>query len=355
MDKKFAAHIVREFEPVNLEFPFSTLDSVITPTDSFYVRNHFPEPKIDVNSWRLKIEGAVEQPFEVSYAELLSLPSQTASAVMECAGNNRVFLVPRVEGAQWELGAVGNAEWTGVPLSVLLDRAGMSPHAVDIIFEGSDKGVPAQPPKPEDPIHFARSLPLAKARRPEVLIVYKMNGEPLTASHGFPVRLVVPGWYGMASVKWLQRIIVSEFSYDGYFQKIDYAFWKERDGSPVRVPISEIELKAQIARPSIREIVPAKTNYLIHGAAWAGEREIVKVEISVDGGQSWQDATLLGDAAPYSWVLWNFDWLTPEAAGHCVVMSRATDSSGRQQPMERGPGRDTYRITHVLPVPVEIR
>jgi DMSO/TMAO reductase YedYZ molybdopterin-dependent catalytic subunit len=355
MEKKFAAPILREFEPVNLEFPFSTLDTVITPTDSFYVRNHFPEPKIDATSWRLKIEGAVDRPFELSYIELLSLPSQITTAVMECAGNNRVFLSPRVEGAQWGLGAVGNAEWTGVPLSILLDRAGISPHSVDIIFEGADKGVPAQPPKPEEQIHFVRSLPLAKARRPEVLIVYKMNGERLSPSHGFPVRLVVPGWYGMASVKWLQRIIVSEFSYDGYFQKIDYAFWKERDGSPVRVPISEIELKAQIARPSVREIVPASTNYLVEGAAWAGEREIAKVEISVDGGQSWNQTTLLGEPIPYSWVLWKYDWLTPKDPGFCTVMSRATDNSGQKQPMERGPGRDTYRITHVLPVPVEIR
>src|ERR1700733_9613578 len=207
MDKKFAAHIVREFEPVNLEFPFSTLDSVITPTDSFYVRNHFPEPEIDITSWRLRIEGAVDQPFELSYEELLSLPSHTSTSVMECAGNNRVFLSPRVDGAQWGLGAVGNGEWTGVALSMLLDKAGISPHTIDIIFEGADKGVPAQPPKPEDEIYFARALPLAKARRPEVLVVHTMNGERLTASHGFPVRLVVPGWYGMASVKWLQRIV----------------------------------------------------------------------------------------------------------------------------------------------------
>ena len=355
MDKNEAALIVREFEPANLEFPFSTLNSLITPTDSFYVRSHFPVPHINIDSWRLKIDGAVDRPCEFSYSDLLALPSRSVTAVMECAGNNRVFLVPKVEGAQWELGAVGNAEWTGVPLPVLMEKAGISARAVDIVFEGADRGIPDQKPKPVHPIHYTRSLPLRKAASEDVLVVYKMNGQTLTPAHGFPIRLVVPGWYGMASVKWLQRIVATTVPFDGYFQKIDYAYWELRDGIEVRQPITEIELKSQIARPSTMEVWPANTSSVVHGAAWAGENLVAKVEVSVDDGKTWEEATLLAPPKPFSWVLWNYIWMTPNIPGTYSVMTRATDSLGNQQPLKHDISRDTYRISHVLSIPVQIR
>jgi len=214
--------IVREKQPVNLEMPFGTLDGFITPNDRFYVRCHFPIPQIDAKTWRLKVEGEVEKPLELSYAELLRMKSRTVCATLECAGNSRVFLMPRAKGAPWELGAVGNAEWTGVPLSAVLERAEMKASATDVIFEGSDQGEIEEPPRPAGEIHYARGVPRDKALK-DALLAFKMNGGELSPAHGFPVRVIVPGWYGMASVKWLARIVASGQPFTGYFQSIDYA------------------------------------------------------------------------------------------------------------------------------------
>jgi len=206
--------ITREKEPPNLEMPFGALEGLVTPTERFYVRCHFPIPKIDEREWRLKVEGKVAQPFEVTMDDLRRMPTQTITATIECAGNSRVFLVPKVKGVQWELGAIGNAEWTGVRLRDLLQRAGMANEAREIILEGADNGTIAEPPRPAGKINFARSLPVEKAMD-DVLLAHSMNGQPLSAAHGFPLRAIVPGWYGMASIKWLQRIIVTSEACEG--------------------------------------------------------------------------------------------------------------------------------------------
>ncbi len=349
------AKIVRQSDPVNLEFPFETLSSDLTPTDAFYVRNHFPQPEINVQSWRLSIEGAVEKPLQLTFPELLSMPTQTVTAVMECAGNSRVFLVPKVAGAQWGLGAVGNAEWKGVLLSTILERAGLAENAIDVVFEGADKGIPEEQPRPREPIHYARSLPKSKALDSNILLAYEMNGAPLSEAHGFPLRLIVPGWYGMASVKWLQRIVVTDYPYDGYFQKIDYAFWEDRNGLPVRQPITEIELKSQIAQPAAHAVVEANSTCLIYGAAWTGSGTIAKVEVSVDGGKVWHEANLGGAENPHGWIFWHYQWKTPGTPGDCILMSRAVDSEGRSQPLERDLKKESYRISHALPIPVQVR
>src|SRR5438552_715034 len=167
--------IVRSEEPLNLEMPFEKLDGFITPAEAFYVRTHFPIPKIDKNKWRLRVEGEVKKPFELGYDELLNLESRKIPVTLECAGNNRNFLEPKVKGAQWGLGAVGTAEWTGVPLSILLDRAELKPGAREVILEGADGGMLEEPKKPPGELKFARSIPLNKARA-DVLLAYKMNG-----------------------------------------------------------------------------------------------------------------------------------------------------------------------------------
>jgi DMSO/TMAO reductase YedYZ molybdopterin-dependent catalytic subunit len=200
--------IVREQDPINLEMPFSSLDGFITPNESFYVRTRFPIPEIAEADWRLKIEGAVETPFEVDYEELRRMESRTMAATLECAGNNRLYLEPKAKGVQWGLGAVGNASWTGVPLTALLERARPKAGAIEVILDGADEGEADKTPTPAGKISFCRSLPLSKARE-DVLLAYEMNGEKLSATHGFPLRAIVPGWYAMASVKWLRRIIVT--------------------------------------------------------------------------------------------------------------------------------------------------
>src|SRR6266566_2690456 len=251
--------IVRGEDPLNLEMPFSTLDQFITPIKSFYVRTHFPIPAIDRDAWWLHVEGEVEKPFAINYEELLELESRTIPATLECAGNNRNFLEPKVKGVQWGLGAVGTADWTGIPLSILLDRAEVKPGAREVILEGADGGVLEDPKRPSGKVQFARSIPLAKART-DVLLAYQMNGNDLPPQHGFPLRAIVPGWYAMASIKWLQRVIVTDRPFTGYFQTIDYAYWKRRADLAELAPLAEMQIKAEIARPAEGETVPAKTS-----------------------------------------------------------------------------------------------
>jgi DMSO/TMAO reductase YedYZ molybdopterin-dependent catalytic subunit len=347
--------IVRESNPVNLEFPFSRLEGFITPTSQFYVRSHFATPKLDRAAWRLRVEGAVERPLELSYEELLRMQSETRPVTLECAGNGRSFLNPPVRGVQWAEGAVSNAEWTGVPLAAVLRRAKVKRGAVEVVLEGADTTELKSVPRPAGPIHFARSLPLAKALDPSVLLAHQMNGAELPVDHGFPVRGVVPGWYGVSSIKWLTRIVVTEQPFNGHFQTVDYAYYERRNGLPSRVPLTTMQVKSEIARPAAGESVPAGAPYRVFGAAWTGDdADIRKVEVSTDGGRSWSEGKLLGKSARGAWRLWEYDWRTP-SAGKQTLLARATDSRGRTQPMERDPDRDNYMITHVLPVQVTVR
>jgi DMSO/TMAO reductase YedYZ molybdopterin-dependent catalytic subunit len=348
--------IIRQKGPDNLEFPFSRLDSFLTPTDQFFVRNHFDVPTLAAADWKLKIEGHVERPFEIGYEELRKLPSQTSTALLECAGNGRVFLKGTQLGLRWELGGVSNGEWTGVPLAGLLDRAGIKPGAVDVILEGADRGE-SRPPFPATPgvISFSRSLPVTKATSPEVLLAYQMNGADLTVPHGYPVRAIVPGWYGMASIKWLTRIVVSEKPFDGFFQTFSYTLWTRPNGIPTLTPVTEIDVKSQIARPSPFEVVRKASPYRIFGAAWSGNADVLRVDVSTDSGKSWSAAKLLGRPVPFAWQLWELDWKTPEQPGRVTLLSRATDSRGRTQPAERDADRRDAMITHTLPIEVDVR
>lgn len=352
----FPGLIVREREPENLEFPFFALNSATTPNEQFFVRSHFPVPKIGRDTWRLKIEGQVNRPLIFGFDDLCRLPTHTVTMVMECAGNSRIFLSPKVGGLQWELGAVGNAEWTGVRLVDLLQQAGIKPGAVEVVLEGADTGEIKKEPVSPGKINYARSLPLNKALDASVILAYQMNGESLTPAHGYPLRAVIPGWYGMASVKWLTRILVIDRVFRGYFQTSDYTFWERRDGLPVQLlPVGEIEVKAEIARPALHEIVPADSVYRVHGAAWTGESQITKVEISMDDGRTWQLTQLLGPATPYGWRLWEHHWRTPSVPGPYTLMARATDARGHTQPFERDTHRGTYMVSHIQPIEVELR
>src|SRR4029077_17311869 len=360
--KFIAGKIVRGENPLNLEMPFEQLEGFITPTELFYVRTHFPIPHIDRDAWWLRVEGDVENPFAINYEQLLELESMTVPVTLECAGNNRNFLEPKVKGVQWHLGAVGTAEWTGVPLSVLLDRATPKPNAREVVLEGADCGMLEDPKSPPGGLKFARSIPLEKARR-DVLLACKMNGEDLLPVHGFPLRAIVPGWYAMASVKWLQRIIVTDRPFTGYYQAIDYAYWQRTDyghwqrGEDIAelTPLTEIQVKAEIARPAEGETVPANSSVRVYGAAWTSDAEIKKVELSTDEGATWTEAKLLGKSEQNAWRLWEFNWQTPAAPGKQTLIARATDSLGRTQPTQHDSDRGTYMINHLLPVEVQVR
>ncbi len=242
----------------------------------------------------------------------------------------------------------------GVPLAAVLDRAGLNSGVCEVILEGADEGQIKEPPRPAGKIFYSRSLPLAKAMD-DVLLAYEMNGEPLTAAHGFPLRAVVPGWYGMAAVKWLTQIIATCQPYHGYFQSIDYAYWERGSSAPSLVPITVGRVKSQSARPEFAETVPAGQPYRVHGAAWSSNAEIVRVEVSTDSGATWHDAQLCGEALRNAWRLWEYEWKVPVTPGTTVVISRATDSEGRTQPAEHHDDRGSYIIHHWLPIEVVIR
>jgi DMSO/TMAO reductase YedYZ molybdopterin-dependent catalytic subunit len=346
--------IVHSEAPLNVEMPFETVDTFVTPTESFYVRTHFPIPKIDRDAWWLHVEGEIEKPFTVNYEELVKLESRTIPVTLECAGNNRDFLEPKVKGVQWRLGAVGTAEWTGVPLSVLLNRAVVKPNAREVILEGADCGILEDPKSPPGELTFSRSIPLNKATA-DVLLAYKMNGRDLPAQHGFPVRAIVPGWYAMASIKWLQRVIVTAEPFAGYYQTIDYAYWRRLGDIGELTPIAEMQIKAEIARPAQGETVSANSNVRVRGAAWTSGGEITKVEVSTDGGATWSEADLIGASRPNAWRLWDFDWRTPSKRGQVQLIARATDSRSQTQPTHRDPDRGTYMINHLLPIEVDVQ
>jgi DMSO/TMAO reductase YedYZ molybdopterin-dependent catalytic subunit len=335
--------------PENRETPLAEVSSWVTPNRWFFVRSHYETPEIDIGQWRLAIAGCVQREVELSWEQLEALPRRSVFATMECAGNGRSFLKPYVEGVQWTAGAVGHAEWSGVPLHVVLDRAGLTAKANEIVFYGADSGVEHGH---EGPRPFARSLPLEKARHPDTLLATHMNGEPLDASHGSPLRLVVPGWYGVASVKWLTRIEAVSSPFEGYFQTAKYTI-KHRTGGGIRTDVvGPMPVKSEIIRPLENSVLGIGANRLF-GMAWAGEHAVAAVEVSVDGGISWQRAELQGPRAAYSWTAWEYLWETANP-GEYTLLARAVSEDGHVQPMHHDADRGGYLITFSRPIPVRV-
>lgn len=353
--RKSAEMVVRQEDPLNLETPLHQANTYITPSELFYVRSHFEMPRIDREAYRLVIDGAVARPQSLSYRELQEMPRETRVATLECAGNGRAFLAPRVSGVQWGLGAIGNAEWSGVPLARLLDHAELDNAACEVVLEGADRGLPNAASSPAAPITFARSISKEKALAGDVLIAYQMNGQELPLQHGYPMRAIVPGHYGMASVKWLTHIEAVTMPFQGFWQTSDYAYWARSNGKPVRQALGEMELKSEIIRPLASETLVPNERYAIVGIAWSGASEVQEVCVSTDGGDTWSEATFLDPARPYAWRRWTFDWLTPRASGRYSLLSRATAADGEVQPERRDPKFGSYVINHVLPIDVVVK
>lgn len=314
-----------ERAPLNAEAPLEVLDRPLTPSGLFYVRNHFDVPEVDAAGWRLRVEGAVARPLELSVDALGALPARTEAVTLECAGNGRRFVTPRPPGTPWGLGAVSTARFTGVPLADVLDRAGVGKDAREVVFSGADRG----PVASGRTVAFERSLPVAEARRPEVLLAWAMDDRPLPPEHGFPLRLVVPGWYAMASVKWLSRIRVSEEPFRGWFQRDRYVYLGE-EGVPDGTPVRRMRPRALIARPANGAALPPGAVEVV-GSAWSGTGPIRRVQVSADGGAEWRDADLDPPAGPHAATPWRWRWdATP---GEHELVARAIDSAGRGQPM----------------------
>jgi DMSO/TMAO reductase YedYZ molybdopterin-dependent catalytic subunit len=323
--------ILHNDRPEDLETPLRYFDSYLTPNDSFFVRQHLPRPAaIDQAQYRLTINGMVSKPVELTLAELQKLPQHTLPAVIECTGNGRGFYTPKVPGIQWGRGAIGNAEWTGPRIADILKLAGASTSAAFVDADGADTGVASTP-------DFVRSLPMKKAMDPGTILALKMNGQPLPDIHGAPARLIVPGWDGTSSVKWVVRLSPSAQANNGFFMNPGYRYPKYAlpPGTPARPAELEViegmPVKSSITAPEDQAKVPLG-NVTIRGFAWAGEEAIDRVDVSTDGGSKWRPAELTGAKLPYAWRLWKVEW-KPAEPGYYTILSRATDSSGRVQPI----------------------
>jgi DMSO/TMAO reductase YedYZ molybdopterin-dependent catalytic subunit len=335
--------------PENSETPLESVRSWVTPNRLFFVRNHFAMPVLELADWRLTIEGCVERPSTWTWDELTSLPERTVFATVECAGNGRSFLQPRAPGVQWGAGAIGHAEWTGVSLRLVLEQAGVKPSAVEVLFEGWDQGSESDHP---EPMAFARSLPLAKALHADTLLAYRMNGELLEPSHGFPVRLFVPGWYGVASVKWLKRIELLDRPFQGYFQATKYTIQRRAKQAEQTVVVGPMAVKSEIIRPAAGAVLGLGSNRLF-GVAWGGEDAVARVDVSTNDGRTWQQAELIGPQAAYSWTLWEYLWEVAEP-GTYHLLARATSTGGQVQPTQHDPLLGGYMIHHSRPVCVRV-
>ncbi|MBV9774695.1 MAG: sulfite oxidase [Gemmatimonadetes bacterium] len=311
---------------LNQEAPLCALARPITPTADFYRRSNFAVPHVDAGTWRLRVGGEVATPLSLARSDLEALPRASVSVTLECAGNGRNLMTPIPPGTPWGLGAVSTAGFAGVRLRDVLERAGPTAAAVEVLFEGADRGIPDEGDR-EEP--FARSLPLDVALGGDALLAWEMNGEPLTGEHGFPLRLVVPGWYGMASVKWLVSIRLLAEPFRGAFQTERYVYRGEA-GIPDGTPVSRIRVRSLIASPADGDRVPLGP-VEVRGTAWSGIAPVERVEVSTDGGATWAEAAL-GDApGPYAARTWRLAWLPPRR-GEFRVMARATDGAGNVQP-----------------------
>lgn len=323
--------IVRSFRFVDLETPVEYFNTWLTPVPHFFVRNHMHEPsELNADEWRLTVSGEVEKPFTLTLSDLSKFESHSVVNTLECAGNGRSLHRPQVPGIQWGKGAVSTGRFSGPRLRDVLQRAGVKPTGKHLMFRGLDE-VPGKVPP------FIRSIPIEKALDADTLVATHMNGAPLTKHHGFPARVLVPGWIGAASCKWLTEIKVLESEFVGNFMSPAYRFPNQpgKPGDAVKPedthPLTALSVKSVISGPRDGESLKAG-RVAVHGAAWAGEADIVKVEVSTDGGASWNPAALGHDQAHYAWRLWNYEWKVK--SGDYTVLCRATDSQGRTQPSD---------------------
>ncbi len=340
--------------PPCLETPWRYFRHDLTPNDAFYVRWHLQAipTAVDPATWRLRIDGAVDRPLELSMDDLKRLGGDEVVAVNQCSGNSRSLLAPRVAGAQWRNGAMGNARWGGISLAKLLHRAGVKKDAVQVTFDGLDEGPLASVPD------FVKALDLAHALEPEVTVAYAMNNEPLPALNGFPARLVVPGWYATYWVEALHRITVVPKEYDGYWMAKAYRLPPTPNGNedpqhlaPKLVPISRLNVRSFFTTPDPDAEVPAGRSCELDGIAFDGGSGVRAVGVSADEGKTWLAATLGDDLGRYSFRRWRLAW-TPPAPGAYRLRVRATGRDGQTQPDAAGWNRSGFMRNVVEELPV---
>jgi DMSO/TMAO reductase YedYZ molybdopterin-dependent catalytic subunit len=334
----------------NHGLPLEALRYDVTPPGLHYVLVHYDIPAVDAETWRLRIDGCLEQPVTLDLDELTAMPARTVRVTMECAGNGRARYLPRPVSQPWLVEAIGTAEWTGVPLADLLDRAGVRVDAVDVVFTGADHGIERGVEQ-----DYQRALSLDDALSGDVLVAYAMNGQPLPPQHGFPVRLVVPGWYGMAHVKWLTSVEVLDHTFDGFQNAVAYRLRSTPDEQGT--PVTRIEPRALLEPPGFPDFM-SRTRFLhpgpvtLHGRSWSGWAPVSSVEVSVDGGTTWLPATLEEAAGRWAWRRFSCSWNA--VPGEYQLTARATDSDGRAQPLDADWNRGGFANNSAQRVPVVV-
>ena len=334
----------------NQENPIQFVRKWITPKKYFYRRNHFPYHSLPEDALTLPIIGNVKHPLSIPYHELIQMPSKEQNVVMVCSGDKRAFFEPKVFGEQWEKGAVSQGRWKGVPLSHLLKLAKIKSTTKEVVFEGYDNGIK---PNFDAKFSFTRSLPIDVAMHPDTLIAYELNDKPIPFKHGYPLRLIVPTWYAMASVKWLKQITVIDGKFHGPYQTDDYVYYPDKTSDQGKHPVTTKNVNSSIQFPLDFQILNQGV-YDIEGIAFSGEGEIVKVEVSTDDGNTWHHAKLKADPnEPYSWVFWSITW-DVKKTGEYILRSRATDSAGRVQPLTPYWNRKGYGYNAIDKVHVKV-
>jgi DMSO/TMAO reductase YedYZ molybdopterin-dependent catalytic subunit len=323
----------------------------ITPNDRFPILTSIANihPEIGPADWRLTIEGLVDRPLTISHEQLRALPAHRVTAIVECAGNSRNSVSPPLPRSFLNNGYVGNAEWTGVPLRLLLEQAGLKPGALEIVIEGADRG---QPAFAAGVVNFAKSIPIEKALHPDTLLAYAMNGVPLPRQYGGPVRALVPGWYGTYHVKWLTRVEVLDRVFDGVFMTRIWRVRRNNNGFLRDEPVSQIAVKSLITSPAPDARLGLGA-HMIRGVAWSGGKDVASVRVSTDGGATWRVARLLEQHAPYAWRLWELPWRAAAAGSH-TLMARAADTSGAAQPFAYDFDLNGFEVNQVQALRVEV-
>ena len=336
----------------NHGLPLEALRWDVTPVGLHYLLIHYDIPAVDPAAWRLELGGRVERPLSLGLDDLRGRAQTELVSTMECAGNGRARMEPRAISQPWLLEAVGTGRWGGVALADLLAEAGPLDDAVDVVFTGLDGGIEGGVEQ-----RYERSLPLAEATSADLLLALDLNGAPLPPQHGFPLRLVVPGWYGMTNVKWLARIEVVDAPFAGYQQTTSYRF--RRDADDEGVPVARMAPRALMVPPGepdflTRErFLPARPT-VIEGRAWSGHGSVERVEFTCDGGGTWHDAALDPLVGRWAWRRWTYAWESP-SSGHHVLSCRATDAAGNVQPVVPEWNVGGYANNAVQRVPVTVR
>jgi DMSO/TMAO reductase YedYZ molybdopterin-dependent catalytic subunit len=313
--------LVVKASPFNAEAAHPALTAPITPPQAHYVRSNFDAPSLGGDA-PIAIEGAVAEPFILAARDLASLPQRSVTVTLECAGNNRLQMSPLPPGEPWSYGAVSTASWTGPSLATLLERAGLRDDVLEILVSGADRGTPSGA---HEPTRFSRALPLDKARELDVIVAIEMNGRPLPPEHGAPARLIVPGWYGMASVKWIARIAALTEPFHGWFQSERYVYERGEE----RTPVDVMRVKSMIVAPEVGTGV-AHGRVVVWGWAWSGAGPISAVDVALDGN-AWQPAVLDPPLAPHAWRRFALALDAAEPGRH-VLRARARDAAGHVQP-----------------------